>query len=351
MLWKKHKKIRVLVVEDSPVAREALLHVLCSDPEIEVIGAVQDGEEAIAAVKQWKPDVVTMDIHMPRLNGYEATRTIMESCPVPIIVVSSYAARDEIATTFRAIEAGALMVLRKPAGPHHPDYQDLAEEMVTAIKLMSEVKVVRRNSRLRRAQPALVAAPAGRARQIQAVAIGASTGGPTVLLQILKALPADYPAPIFIVQHMANGFIEGLVEWLDRSCLLSVRLAAHGEVARPGCAYFAPDHHHLEIGIRGQMLLIGGRRADEFCPSVSHLFHSMAETYGALAAGILLTGMGEDGAAGLRMMREKGALTIAQDESSCAVFGMPKEAIRMCAAERVLSPENIPSILREAVGL
>ncbi len=347
----RQKKIKVLVVEDSPVALEMLLYVLSSDPSFEIIGTAHNGEEAVAAVRHGKPDVVTMDVQMPRLNGYEATRAIMASCPVPIIVVSSHVDPDSVATTFRAFEAGAVMALRKPVGPGHPEYEALSQELISAVRLMSEVKVVRRSDRLRQNQIADPDRVARRTvgREIRAVAIGASTGGPPVIQQILKTLPADFQPPIFIVQHMAEGFLEGLVEWLDQSCPLKVRMAEHSEFAQPGCVYLAPDKHHLGIGFGGQMFLSDEPTDDGFRPSVSYLFRSMAASYGINSAGVLLTGMGEDGAEGLKLMRDGGALTIAQDEPSCVVFGMPKEAIKLGGVERTLCPEEIPVALLEAV--
>lgn len=342
-------RIKVLVVEDSPVVRELLLFVLGSDPEIEVVGTVSDGAGAVAAVRRNRPDVVTMDLHMPGMSGYDATRAIMETCPVPIIVVSSNVDRHDVATAFQAIEAGAVMALSQPAGPGHPEYQARAQELITAIKLMSEIKVVRRLSRYRPGQQTMVAARSPvKQRELRAVAMGASTGGPLVLQRILSALPADFPAPLFIVQHMADGFVSGLAEWLDQSCRLTVKLATHGEIAQPGCAYIAPDGRHLKVDSNGQMLLTRGQKDDSFCPSVTCLFHSVAQAWGAAAAGVLLTGMGSDGAAGLKLMRDQGALTIAQDERSCVVFGMPAEAIRLGAVERILEVDEIPAALLAA---
>jgi two-component system, chemotaxis family, protein-glutamate methylesterase/glutaminase len=356
-----HAKIKVLVVEDSPVARELLLHILGSDARLEVVGTAHNGAEAVAAVRRWKPDVITMDVQMPGLDGYEATRAIMETAPVPVIVVSSHVDHDEVATTFRAIEAGAVMALRKPAGPGHPEYERLAAELVTAVRLMSEVKVVRRTSRLRRelgpelsGEPGAAGAAARHStsarRELRAVGVGASTGGPLVLQQIFQALPADFPAPIFVVQHMAEGFVGGLAEWLDQSSALTVRVAADDETALPGHVYLAPDNCHLKVTPGGRIALSGERTADGFRPSVSYLFRSLAAAYGPHAAGVLLTGMGDDGASGLLAMRERGALTIAQDERSSVVFGMPQEAIRLGAVGQIISPDRIPAALLAAAA-
>lgn len=348
----RHGKIKVLVVEDSPVARDLLCHILESAPDLEVVGTAHNGAEAVAAVRRAKPDVVTMDVQMPGLDGYEATRAIMESNPVPIIVISSHVDQGEVATTFRAIEAGAVMALAKPGGPGHADYERLAREIVTAVRLMSEVKVVRRSTRFRReaeaSPPAQV--PTVLSRAVRAVGIGASTGGPPVLQGLLAALPPDFPAPIFVVQHMTEGFVGGLAEWLGQSSALTVRVATADEIALPSHVYLAPDRHQLTVTPGGRIVLSGGRAEDGFCPSVSQLFRSLAAAYGPHAVGILLTGMGSDGAAGLKAMRECGALTVAQDERSSVVFGMPKEAIALGAAEQVLSPERIPALLLAAAG-
>ncbi len=361
----RQRQIRVLVVEDSPVALAVLLHLFESDPQLAVVATAHNGVEAVATAARVKPDVVTMDIQLPGVNGYDATRAIMSSTPVPIVVVSSHVDPHDLTTTFRALEAGALMAVRKPVGPEQPDYDVLARELITAVKLMSEVKVVRRTGRL--TPPALVsalAAPAlavpalapaerpGRVAargNIRAVGIGASTGGPVVLRQILSALPANFPAPIFIVQHMAEGFIHGLAEWLDQSCPLKVAVARQFEPALPGHVYLAPDRQQFQIDEAERIFLLARQSDGGFCPSVNHLFQSLAAIYGAAAAGILLTGMGEDGAAGLQSMRQQGALTIAQDEASSVIFGMPKAAIELGAAGRILNPHEIPRVLLQAV--
>jgi len=344
--------IKVLVVEDSPVVREFLVSTLSSDRDIEVIGTASNGEEAIEFLKRERPDVITMDIHMPKINGLDATRKIMETSPTPIIVVSSSWDVDEVATTFRAVEAGALTLIPRPAGIGHPDYQKTTDELIKTVKLMSEVKVVKRWPRRSRATGTTFWADsaAGAASEteisrgpseMRVVAIGASTGGPVVLKTILSGLPQDFPAPLLIVQHIASGFVEGFVEWLGQSSNLAVRLAAHGERLLPGCAYVAPDGSHLEVAAGDRISLSKGEPENGLRPSISHLFRSIAKVYGHRAVGVLLTGMGKDGAAELKLMREKGAVTIVQDEESSVVYGMPGEAIRLDAALYVLSPEAI----------
>ncbi len=340
--------IKVLIVEDSPVVRELLIHVLSADPDIQVTGTAHDGEEALEAVRLHRPDVITMDIHMPKLNGLEATRRIMETNPTPIVIISGSEDPHEVATTFDAIEAGALAVLRRPVGIGHPGHEAMARELVQAVKLMSEVKVVRRWPRTRSTGPVPHAAKMGLVRapaQVRIVAIGASTGGPPVLHTILAGLPKDFPVPILIIQHMAAGFILGFVEWLVQSAGLPVHIATHGELVLPGHAYVAPDACQMKIERGGKIALTKDAPENGLRPSVSYLFRSVAEVYGCDAVAGLLTGMGRDGAEELRLLKEKGAVTFAQDKDSSVVHGMPGEAIKLDAAMLVLPPEKIAAVL------
>ena len=344
--------IKVLIVEDSPVEQQLLTHVLGSDPDIRVVGTADDGEKALTAVVRLRPDVVTMDIHMPRLNGFETTRRIMEDNPVPIVIVSGSIATTDADKAFRAMEAGALAVVRKPRGPGHPDHAVDVRELVKTVKMMSEVKVVRRWPRVRREEPASplparVESPT--AAEIAVVAIGASTGGPAVLREILSGLPKDFPAPVLIVQHMAAGFMESFVAWLSAASGFPARIATHGEHLLPGRAYFAPDGFHMLATRDGCIALSGDGPEGGLRPSVARLFRSVAEAFGRSAVGVLLTGMGRDGADDLRLMREKGAVTIAQNQESSIVFGMPGEAVNRDAVDYVLAPDRITELLARLV--
>jgi len=252
--------IRVLVVEDSPTVREFLLQILSSDPAIEVVGTAETGEEAIEVVERTRPDIITMDIHMPRMNGFDATRRIMETHPTPIVIVSGAADATDTAKAFRAIESGALVVLRKPSGVGHPDHDQNASDLIRTVKVMSEVKVVRRWPRFRPVETLpVVSVPAEFPFQsvqthIKIVAIGASTGGPPVLQTILAGLPRNFPVPLLIVQHIAAGFTQGFVDWLAQSSSLPVHVPVHGQPVLPGQAYVAPDGLHMAVGADGLMI-------------------------------------------------------------------------------------------------
>ncbi len=343
--------IKVLIVEDSLVSQELLIHILTSDPDIRVVGVARSGEEAIEAVRLLKPDVITMDIHMSGIDGFETTRQIMATQATPIVVVSSGLVTGEAAQVFKAIEAGALAVLHRPPGITHPEHKKAAAELLQTVKLMSEIKVVKRLSHLQKKPesfptPAMITIQALKSpAEIQLVAIGASTGGPMALQKILSGLCKDFSLPVLIVQHIASGFVGGFVDWLAVSCSLPVQLAVHRQVVLPGHIYVAPDNFHMGIdkGLRIDLSATppeGGLR-----PSVAHLFRSVAESFGANAVGILLTGMGRDGAQELKLMKDKGAITVAQNAESSVVFGMPGEAVKLDAATSVLSPAEIAAML------
>lgn len=351
--------IKVLIVEDSLVARELMQYILGSEPDLHVVGTAKNGEEAIDLVNRLRPDVVTMDAVMPGMDGIEATRKIMETHPVPILIVSASYNPDEVEITFRAMDAGAVAVVEKPAGIGHPKHEKLAGELVETVRLISEIKVVRRWAR-RKASPEAAAVPVkaenGRADippfpgsqhaprttpQIEVVAIGASTGGPPVLQTILLGLPKSFPVPLLIVQHIAKGFLQGMLDWLHDTTGFAVQVAVQGEKPLAGCAYVAPDNLHLGVDMAGRITLSNGQPENGLRPSVSFLFRSVANSFGKHAAGVILTGMGKDGARELKFMRDAGAVTIAQDEQSSVVHGMPGEAIRIGGATYVLPQDKI----------
>ncbi|WP_245983009.1 chemotaxis-specific protein-glutamate methyltransferase CheB [Trinickia fusca] len=350
--------IRVLVADDSPVARELMVHLLTSDPRMLVVGVASDGIAAVSAAAELRPDVITMDIHMPRLDGFAASRTIMETCPTRIIMVTASLDPMDVAATFHTLEAGALTVIAKPGGPGEPHFEAAVEEFVRTVKVMSTVPVVKRWPRARAMATGLHTADgtaqaegSARDRAIHLVAIGASTGGPMALRALLSRIPRAFPVPILIVQHIADGFAEGFTEWLAGASGYPVKLGRDGDDVAPGTAYVAPSGLHMTVTSSRTLELVSGPAEGGLRPSVAQLFRSANAAFGAAAVGVLLTGMGRDGALELLAMRRSGAVTIAQDRESSVVYGMPAEAIKLDAARYVLSPEEIAGVLCDLFGL
>ena len=352
--------IKVLITEDSPVVRGYLQHILNSDPDIQVVGTAQDGEEAVKMAAQTEPDVITMDIHMPKMDGFEATRKIMETHPVPVVIVSASWNPDEVDKTFRTMEAGAVAALEKPRGMGDPGSSSSIQELVNTVKLMSEVKVVRRWTRMRRekkndvAVPSVVTpvrkeVPKVATVDIRLIAIGASTGGPLVLQTILSGLPKELPVPVAIVQHIAPGFLSGLAEWLTRTTGFQVQIAKHDEKLEEGQVYLAPDGSQMGIDRRRRVVLTDSAPEHSVCPSVSFFFRSVAKNFGKQAIGVILTGMGKDGSLELKLIKDRGGITIAQDKSSSIVHGMPGEAIKIGSATEILPSKKIADRIKDII--
>ena len=340
--------IRVLIADDSAVSQQLLRQMIEADPELRVVGWAKNGQEAVQAVAWAKPDVITMDIHMPVMDGLEATRRIMESTPVPIVVVSGVSDREEPRLSFRALEAGALTTLARPPGPGNADHEQAGRVLISTLKTMAGVRVIRRWT----ARPAVaraVAVGGGEGNDIRIIAVGASTGGPVALQTLLKHLP-EMPVPMAVVQHISAGFCEGFVEWLGQSTGKTVRLATDGLLLQPGHIYVAPDGRHLELAAGPIARLTFGSPDAGLRPSVKQLFQSVARVWRHRAAAVLLTGMGEDGAEEMRLLKDLGALTIAQDEESCVVFGMPGAAVKRQGARFVLPPHLIAAQLAQSVA-
>jgi two-component system chemotaxis response regulator CheB len=340
--------IRVLIAEDSPVARELLVYILQNAPGIQVIGTARNGAEAVRLAKRLKPDVITMDVHMPEMDGFEATRQIMTESPCPIVIVSASMNKNERDLTFDALKSGALTVLEKPSVN---DSTPIHDYLVQQVKLMAEVKVIRRwgdahKFGLASNQAGSPVLKRNGKSKIQMVVVASSTGGPGVLAQILSQLPADFPAPILIVQHITAGFGAGLAAWLNQNSLLEVRLARHADEPEVGQVLIAPDDQHMLVNGMGLIALNQEPPYHGLRPSANYLFNSVARVYGATAIGVILTGMGADGAEGLQALRQTGAHTIAQNKESCVVFGMPAVAIELGAVEQVLPAEKIAAALQ-----
>ncbi len=363
----KRDPIRVVVVDDSPTARELLVALLQSNKDIDVVGTAVDGEHGIRVTTQLRPDVVTMDVRMPVMDGLEATRHIMRVQPTPIVIVTNSTTRADMDLTFEALHAGALTIVRKPGLAD----AETCDKVIQAVRLMSSVPVVHRwrvaekqepddpVASLKRDQPAASPLPekpealspddwqlsAKHRRQVQRIGIAASTGGPAALAKILKALPVRFQVPILVVQHITQGFAIGLAEWLDNITPLHVRIASHGDVPRPGTVMLSPDDYHMQVSSSGVIELSKEAPYRGLRPSANHLFYSLAEAYGPRAMGIVLTGMGDDGAEGMVELHKAGGLTIAQSEQSCVIYGMPYEAVTRNAIDRVLAPDQIARVL------
>jgi two-component system chemotaxis response regulator CheB len=333
------KPVRVLVADDSEIFRELLSRIIASEAGFEVVAAAGDGNTAAAMARDLKPDVITMDLNMPDADGFSGIARIMAETPTPILVLT--ADRQEV-VGFRALSLGALDILEKPAAS--VDLADYGQLLRSRLRLLAGVKVIRHLRGLRGRRGAVPAAK-GRA---EAIVIGASLGGPRALATLLRGLTREFPAPVAIVQHIADGFTEGLASWLAQESRLEVREAEDGEVLQPGRVLLAPTGKHLVLG-QGVAHLSDAPAVDTFKPSVTPLFLSAARAYGSRCCGVILTGMGRDGAEGMKVLKESGAYTIAQDEASSAVFGMPRAAIELGAVDRILPLDEIPRALLEVV--
>ena len=330
--------IRVLVADDSATVRTAISAMLGEDPALNVVGLASDGIEAVEKARSLRPDVITMDVNMPRLDGLGATAAIMAEMPVRVVVISSVSEHRQLELSFRAMAAGALELIAKPKSGAD-EMRRWGRKLAESVRLMAEVPVVRRH---RKQAPMPIAVAHG--SSIDIVGLAASTGGPPALASVLGALPAELPVPLLVAQHIAEGFTAGLVRWFASVCKLKIEIAQEAQPARAGSVYLPPDGSDLEIDAQG--LLRIPRCATLHCPSADRLLHSLAKAYGARAAGFVLTGMGDDGAQGLLALKNAGGAAYAQDETTSVVFGMP-QAARACGAARTMLPlESIaPAIL------
>lgn len=343
--------VRVLIAEDSVVMADILRRVFDGEPDFEIVGVARDGEDVVRLAAQLKPDVITMDVIMPVMDGVAATERIMTDTPTPIVVVSSHVNDREMRVTFRSLAAGALSVLEKPENIFAADFEKRRKLFVDNVRMMSEIKVVRRRNR-RPTEPAVPAKVASSVRDMSFCALGCSTGGPQALEHILTGLPGDFAAPIVVAQHISRGFTGGMADWLNGLCALTVKVGDDGEPCRPGTVYLAPDGANIAIrpGRDTPHLSIGPEQPlDVLTPSVDHLFQSVAETVGEGAMCGVLTGMGRDGAKGLAAVKEKGGRTFVESEKTCVVFGMPAAALDRGVADHVLRIDQVAEFLQSAL--
>ena len=341
-------KIRVLIVDDSPVAVALLKRELAKAPDIEIVGTARHGGEALEMIPLLNPSVVCTDYHMPVMDGLELTREIIARYPLPILVLS-ISVEDGSLNVFNLLNAGAIDVVSKPNLENESTYAALSSQIAAKIRILSGVRVFRR---LKPKAPET--APPGKTlfipdlkSPVRLVVIGASTGGPQALQTILKQLPAEFAAPVVCVQHISEGFLDGLVQWLNSSSHLDVRTARGGEPPAPGTVSFPREGTHLTFDDKGRFLVSTAPLCDGHRPSVTVTMRSAAERFGRSVVGVLLTGMGSDGAEGMTDIMNAGGITIAQDEESSIIFGMPRQAIERGAALHVLPLDDIaPALIR-----
>ena len=341
-------KVRVLVVDDSALMRKLIPRMLEVDQSIEVVGTAMDGNFCLKKIEELKPNVITLDLQMPGMNGIDTLKEIMRRNPLPVIVVSSHSV-EGASITFKALGLGAFDFVTKPqdAGAH---MADAARELIAKIKAAADCKVVRPGTLLGMpARPEKIAAGKFAPVPSKTVAIGISTGGPQALEFLLAQQPPDFPGTILVVQHMPSGFTEMFARRLDELCALRVKEAQSGDVLQAGRVLICPGNRHMtvkrlamgDVVVLNEDAAVNGHR-----PSVDVLFHSLAQEFGRSGIAVLMTGMGDDGAQGLGAVKKAGGMTIAQSEESCVVFGMPKAAIERGYATRVVALDVLSSTLQ-----
>jgi len=331
--------IRVLIVDDSLVCRELLSSILGQQPDLRVVGMASRGKEALELNRTLRPDLITMDIQMPGMDGFATIEAIMASHPVPILVVTSVPVLKGVDQTFRAIAAGALDLVRKPELANED-----AEALVARVRMLAGVKVIRHvRPRPERVQPRREKEPL---RRVRVVAVASSTGGPKALLDLFGGLRLPFPLPVLVTQHLPDGFSGSFARWLDEEISLPVREAREGEPLRPGEVLVAPTGYHLVLRSGSMAGLSDAPPVKSLRPSADPMFRSVARVFGAEALGIVLTGMGQDGADGLLEMRQAGAVCLAQDEASSMIYGMPRAALQNGAAEAALDLAGLAATIQ-----
>ena len=357
------KKTRVLIVDDSAFMRKVLQGIIASDPQLEVCGEARDGRDAVTQTETLKPDVISMDINMPHVDGLQATEIIMSSNPKPILIVSSES-REGADVTLKALELGAIDFIPKPSGGIDLDMSSVKEELCRKLKMAAKVRVVRTATRSKlqhevassspRVEPAskngdnglqevraAVNAAAKSAGKFPLIVLASSTGGPATLMKFIPYFPKDFPGAVLLVQHMPGNFTAQFSSQLAEVSHMKVKEAEAGEIIVPGQLYVCPGSHHLRVSPTGRISLDEGPRVSGYRPCADLTFESAAEYAGPMTIGVILTGMGNDGAKGAQAVRSAGGHVIAQDESTAVIFGMPQEAIKTGAVEQVLPIEAI----------
>jgi two-component system chemotaxis response regulator CheB len=347
-------KVSVLIVDDSLVARNLLSLIFGTDPDILVVGKVCDGIEALQFLTRQRPDVITMDINMPGMDGFDVTARILQEYAIPIVIVSGNFAPSETAKSFRALEAGAVAILAKPAGPGAPEFSKTVHKFCATIKSMAEVRVVRRKSStppgIAGSQIEPISAggdqPLLPHRPVGIIAIGASAGGPEALVEFFRRMKSHLTVPVLLVQHIDSGFVENFTTWLAERTGIPVIISKNGELPVNGTVYMAPGGCHLAIGHDKLISITDDPPEKGIRPSVAYLFRSALNAFGPQAMAVLFSGMGRDGAEELKLMKDRGCITLVQDEKSSLVFGMPGEACRLGAACHILPPVKIAEMVQ-----
>ncbi|MBX7152934.1 chemotaxis-specific protein-glutamate methyltransferase CheB [bacterium] len=375
--------IKILIAEDSMTVTMILQKIFASEEEFQVIGTARNGKEAVEKVRLLRPDIVTMDIRMPVMDGFEATKQIMTICPTPILVISASVGKDDLNIAFNAIRAGALDIVEKPKGNLAMDYEYIGRDLIKKIKILSGVKVFHhvssvttRGTEKKPLEPSPGKQSARSSmtdtrefskadlikfdrslytrilrpiRPIELVAVASSTGGPSALLKILKNLPPNFSVPVAIVQHICDGFGQGFVDWLNKECPITVKTAERGETMTAGNVYIAPDGYHMLVDPGKVVRLSKSMPINGLRPCATLMMDSAAKSLGSSVMGVILTGMGRDGADGMKTIKEHGGLTLAQNQESCVVFGMPKEAIELGVVDKVVSIDKMAEELLQVI--
>jgi two-component system chemotaxis response regulator CheB len=358
-----NKKFRVLIVDDSAFMRKVLEHIFNADDQLQVAGHAKDGREAVAMAESLKPDIITMDINMPHMDGLQATAQIMTTNPRPIVIVSSES-KEGAASTLKALELGAIEFVAKPSSGIDLDMQSVKEELLRKVRMAAKVRVVRTASRVAltvqgangsatpaKQSPAVRTAPVIPADQrFPVVVLGASTGGPATVMRLAPGFTRDFPAAVFLVQHMPASFTTQYAAQLAEFTSIRVKEAETNEAVQPGTLYICPGAQHLRVTPSGRIQLDNtSGRINGYLPNIDVTMETVAAYAGAMSIGVVLTGMGNDGANGAKAIKSAGGMVLAQDEATSVIFGMPAEAIKLGAVDRVLPIDDIYAAIEKRV--